>query len=171
MPMKLDFTFDGATYRHFMNGFASVLHCHHYMSLTTKLAENLSNVGGQRILRESTEDSLRPLLDDYFAKNGVSSPEDRLKIGEEYFAAMGLGRIAVSGDTSGGSVRILRSHVDEGWIKKWGKHSSPINHVACGYAAALFASTFGKPQRSYLVTETASIAMGEPEGKLAVVAA
>ena len=168
MSMNVDFTFDNVTYRHFMNGFGSVLHCHHYMCLTAKLAEDLTDVEGPRILRESFEDSIRPLLDDYFEKNKVSSPEERLKIGEEYFAVMGLGRLAVTGNVQGGEVRILRSHVDEGWIKKWGKHSVPINHLACGYAAALFAATFGNPPRSYAVTETISIAMGEPEGKLVV---
>jgi hypothetical protein len=168
MTIKTDFTFDSTTYRHFMNGFASVFHCHHYMSLTTKLAEDLMLVGGPQILRESTEDSVRPLLDDYFAKNGVTSLEDRMKVGEEYFAVMGLGRIVVTGNAQGGEVRILRSHVDEGWIKKWGKHGSPVNHVTCGYAAALFAAVFGKPARNYKVTETASIVMGEPEGKLVV---
>jgi len=78
MPIKVDFDFDNVTYRHFMNGFGTVFHCHHYMALTTKLAEDMSNVGGPRILRESTEDSIRPLFDDYFAKNGVSSTAERL---------------------------------------------------------------------------------------------
>jgi len=84
---------------------------------------------------------------------------------------MGLGKLEINGTDKGGTARIVRSHVDEGWIKKWGKHSSPINHVACGYVAALFAATFGRPKRNYLVTETASMAMGEPEGKLSVVPA
>lgn len=168
MSINVDFTFDNVTYRHFMNGFDSVLHCHHYMCLTAKLAEDFADVEGPRILRESTEDSIRPLLDAYFEKNKVVSPEERLKIGEEYFAVMGLGRLVVTGNVQGGEVRILRSHLDEGWLKKWGKHSSPVNHVACGYAAALFAATFGKPARSYAAAETTSIAMGEPEGKLVV---
>ena len=92
-----------------------------------------------------------------------------MKLGEEYFAVMGLGRIAVVGNESGGEITLQRSHVDEGWIKKWGKRTSPANFVACGYAAALFAATFEKPPRSYQATETTSIAMGDPEGKLIVV--
>jgi hypothetical protein len=168
MSINVDFTFDNVTYRNFMNGFAGVLHGHHYMCLTTKLAEDLADVEGPRILRESLEDSIRPLLDEYFAKDSVASPEERLKIGEEHFSVMGLGRLVVTGDVQGGEVRILRSHVDDGWINKWGKHSAPINHIACGYAAALFAAAFGKSPRSYAATETTSIAMGEPEGKLVV---
>jgi len=171
MSLNVDFTFDNVTYRHFMNGFTSVLHCHHYMCLTTKLAEDFAASGGPQILCESIEDSIRPMLDDYFTKNSISLPEERMKIGEEYFAVMGLGRIVVTGNVQGGDVRILRSHVDEGWIKKWGKHTSPINHATCGFAAALFASVFNLPARSFRASETASIAMGETEGKISVVPA
>jgi hypothetical protein len=168
MPIKVDFTFDNATYRHFMNGHPSVLHCHHYVSLTTKLAEDLADSNGPRVLRETAEDSIRPLFDDYFAKNAVTAPADRLRVGEDYYAVMGMGRIAVSGSDKAGEVRLVRSHVDEGWIKKWGSHTKPINHFTCGYVAALFAATFGRPARSFMVTETASLVTGAPEGRLMV---
>jgi len=168
MALKVDFTFDNATYRHFMNGTPSVFLCHHYMSLTTKLAEDMADVGGTRILREVAEDSMRPLFDNYYAKHGVSSPDEKLKVGEEYYAVMGMGRMVVTGNDQGGEVRLLRSHVDEGWVKKWGKHDKHINHFTCGYLAALFAAAFGKPARSYVVTEAASMAAGDPEGRFVV---
>jgi hypothetical protein len=168
MPIQVDFTFDSNTYRHFMNGHASVLHCHHYITLTTKLAEDMADIGGPHLLRESVEDSIRPLLDDYFAKHNVTVVGDRLRVGEEYYAIMGMGRLAVTGNEKAGEARLIRSHVDEGWIKKWGKHSKPINHFTCGYVAALFAAAFGRPPRSFTVTETASLVVGAPEGRLTV---
>jgi len=171
MSLKIDFTFDKGTYRHFMNGHPSVLHCHHYMALTSKLADDHPEIDGPRILRESAEDSIRPLLDDYYAKNGVTSPEERLKVGEEYYSIMGMGRMKVTGTTAGGQVVLDRSHVDEGWIKKWGKHDKPINHWTCGYLSALFGAAFGKPARSYKVQEKTSIVTGEPKGTMTVEAA
>lgn len=168
MPIKVNFTFDPDTYRHYMNGHASVLHCHHYLSLTTKLAEETVEFGGPRILREVAEDSIRPLFDDYFTNQNVTSPEDRLRIGEEYYAVMGMGRMEVSGDQYGGEAVLLHSHVDEGWIKKWGSHNKHINHVTCGYLTALFAAVFERPARSYVVIETTSIVAGDPSGKLVV---
>jgi predicted hydrocarbon binding protein len=170
MALKLEYTFNPETYRHYINGHPTVLHCHHYMSLTTKLAEEFVDIGGSRILRESAEDSIRPLFDSYYQTNGLSSSEDRFKVGEEYYSVMGLGRIAVTGNQHTGEVILIRSHVDEGWIKKWGKHDKPINHFTCGYISALFAATFGRPPRSYSVSETASLVMGDEQGMFQVTA-
>ena len=166
--MKVEFTFDPTTYRHSMNGHQSVLHCHHYMALTTKLAMDMADIGGPQILMETTEDSIRPLFDSYFTENGVSSPDERLKVGEEYYAIMGMGRLEVTGNESGGDAVLMRSHVDEGWLKKWGKHDAHINHFTCGYLAALFGAVFNRPPRSFRVTETESPAMGASEGKFKI---
>jgi hypothetical protein len=168
MSINVNFTFDESTYRHYMNGHASVLHCHHYMCLTVKLAEDMEKIGGTTILAETAEDSIRPLFDDYFKSENIAESSDRFRIGEEYFAVMGLGKISVNGNVDGGEVKLLHSHVDEGWLKKWGKSDKPVNHFSRGYAAALFAATFTKAPRSYVVSEETSIAMGAPEGKLIV---
>jgi len=171
MSLQIKHTFDEETYRHSINGHEFVLHCHHYMTLTTKMAEDFAALGAVQVLREATEDSIRPVLDSYFAEHGVTSPEERLAIGAEYYAFMGLGLMEVTGTAVGGGVKLDHSHVDEGWIKKWGKHSKPINHFTCGFVAAMFAATFSRPARSYNVTETASIVMGAPESVLVVRAA
>jgi len=171
MTLEIKHTFDEETFRHSINGHEVVLHCHHYMTLTTKLAEDFAELGTVQVLREASEDSIRPVLDSYYAEHGVSSPEERLAIGAEYYAFMGMGLMEVSGTAGTGQVKLKHSHVDEGWIKKWGRHNKPINHFTCGFAAALFAAAFSKPARSYQVTETASIVMGAPESVLAVRAA
>jgi len=166
--MKTKFTFDNKTFRHSMNGHESVLHCHHYMSLTTKLAEDFSDIGGTQILSESAEDSIRPLLDSYFEENTVSSPEERLKIGAEYYSVMGLGLMDISGTEKSGKAILKHSHVDEGWTKKWGKSDRFINHFSCGFIAAVFAAAYGRPARSYLAEEISSIAMGDEKSVIAV---
>lgn len=168
MSLKINHTFDEETYRHSINGHEFVLHCHHYMTLTTKLAEDFAELGAVQVLRESAEDSIRPVLDSYFAEHGVTSPEERLAVGAEYYAFMGMGLMEVAGTATSGGAKLKHSHVDEGWIKKWGQHNKPINHFTCGFVAALFAAAFSKPARSYSVTEAASIVMGAPESVLAV---
>jgi hypothetical protein len=167
--MQVEFTFDDTTFRHYMNGHLSVMHCHHYMALTTKLAIEYKSVGAERILFESTEDSMRPLFDDYFKKHSTSVGSERLKIASEYFAIMGLGRIELTGGPASGDVILLHSHVDEGWVKKFGVASTPVNHVTRGYAAAAFAAAYDKPPRSYEVTESSSIAMGATQGRMLAV--
>lgn len=160
MALNLEFTFDPKTYRHYMNGFLSVLHCHHYLCLTTKLARDFEALGGVEILMETVEDTIRPLFDDYIAKNGVNAFKDRILMGMEYYAAMGLGRMKASANEQGGKVQLLRSHVDQGWLKKWGKNDEHINYFTRGYVAAMFAAAVDKPARSFTVTEHESIVTG-----------
>ncbi len=163
MALNLQFTFDNDTYRHYMNGVMSVLHCHHYMALTTKMAEDFADIGAVAILAESAEDAMRPLFDNYCTENGVNDATARLKVGEEFYPVMGLGLMQVQGDENGGEVTLSRSHVDAGWQKKWGNADRPINHFTCGYVAAMFGAAFNKPARSYKVTELSSLAKGDPQ--------
>jgi len=144
------------------------MHSHHYLALITKLVEDLADMSAPEILRDAVEDTMRAVFDDYIAKNGLTSAQDRCNVGREYFSVFGLGKMVITGDENGGEIRLLRSHVDEGWVKKWGVHNKPINHFTCGYVAAMFGAAFNKPARSYVVTEVASIAAGDSEGKFIV---
>lgn len=168
MALEIKHTFDENTFRHFINGHGFVLHCHHYMSLTTKLAEDFADLGAVRVLCEVAEDTIRPVLESYVKEKGIASPAERLQVGAEYFSFMGLGRMTVTGTATGGEVKLPHSHVDEGWVKKWGKHDKPINHFTRGFVAAMFAVAFDKPARSFTATETAAIVTGAPESVLSV---
>lgn len=170
MELKIDATFDDKTYRHYLNGHLTVLHCHHYMSLTTKLAMDNEAIGGTRILEESIEDAVRPMFDDYIRDQRVSSVADRLAVAEQYFQVMGLGRVKLDGSAQGGTAVLERSHVDQGWVKKWGKASEPVGYFNRGYIAAAFAAAFDKAPHSYAVAEESSIAMGAETGTLRITA-
>jgi hypothetical protein len=111
---------------------------------------------------------MRAIFDDYIVKNNLTSAQDKCNVGREYFSVFGLGKMIVSGNDNGGEVRLVHSHIDEGWVKKWGNHDKPINHFACGYIAAMFGAAFDKPLNTYAVTEAASIAVGDPENKFIV---
>lgn len=168
MALRVEYSHDNETHRNYLNGYPVVMHSHHYLALITKLVEDLSDIGAPEILRDAVEDTMRVVFDDYIQKNDLTSAQDRCNVGREYFSVFGLGKMLITGDENGGEVRLLRSHVDEGWVMKWGAHSKPINHFACGYIAAMFAAAFKKPARSYQVVEEAAIAAGEAEGKFCV---
>ncbi|MDD2318525.1 MAG: 4-vinyl reductase [Geobacteraceae bacterium] len=168
MALRLEYSHDDETHRNFLNGQPVVMHSHHYLALITKLVEDLADMSAPEILRDAVEDTMRAVFDDYIAKNGLTSAQDRCNVGREYFSVFGLGKMVITGDENGGEIRLLRSHVDEGWVKKWGVHNKPINHFTCGYVAAMFGAAFNKPARSYVVTEVASIAAGDSEGKFIV---
>ena len=83
---------------------------------------------------------------------------------------MGLGKLqVVCGGSDSGEVELHHSHVDQGWIKKWGKRDKPVNSIGAGYIAALFAAGFDLPPRAFAVTETASIVSGAPRSVFNIV--
>ena len=168
MSLKLDFSLDNETFRHYLNGHSVVMHSHHYLALITKLVEDLGDIGGPQLLKDVVEESMWAILDDYVRKNGVNTPLQRCNVGREYYSVYGLGKMKVAGTENGGEVCLVRSHVDEGWIRKWGHHTKPVNHFTCGYIAAMFAVTFDKPVGSYTVTETESMAVTGAEGTFTV---
>ncbi len=168
MALKLDFDLDNETYRHSLNGQAVVMHSHHYLALITQLAENLGDINGTQILSDVVEETMLPIFSDYIQKNGLTSPLDKCNVGREYYSVFGLGKMVITGSESGGEVRLVKSHIDEGWVMKWGPADKPINHFTCGYIAAVFAAAFNKPAKSYSVAEEASMAAGDAEGKFVV---
>jgi hypothetical protein len=168
MTLELKYTFDDDSYRHFLNGHEMVLHCHHYMTLTTKMAEDFADIGGPAVLQDVAEETIRPVLDSYIKEHAITDAEQRLAVGKEYYAVMGLGLMEVTGSAEGGEVRLPHSHLDEGWIKKWGQRDKPVNYFTRGYVAAMFAAAYERPPGSYEVTETASIVTGEETSILVV---
>jgi hypothetical protein len=160
MDLNVRFDFDDDTYRHRMNGFLSVLHCHHYLCLTTRMAIQFKGIGGIEILRSTAEDTLYPLLQEYVTENNITAPEARLDVGAQYYAIMGMGKMKATLNRKGGAVKLIRSHIDQGWLKKWGRADGHLNHFTCGYIAAMFSVASGAPPRSFGVREVESIVSG-----------
>jgi hypothetical protein len=165
--LQLEHTFDAKKKRHYLNGQLTVLHCHHFTTLYTQLA---LDAGETALLHSCSESAFYPALTDYFTKHSIVSLDERLEIGCQYYAALGLGtiKVAFAGNDSGRVVS-ENSHIDSGWIKKWGKFDKPVNYVGTGYIAALFAAAFSKPEGNFAVSEVSSIVMGEKESLFNVV--
>jgi hypothetical protein len=166
----IEHKFDPTRNRHYLNGQVAVLHCHHYASLFTQLGIDAKEiVDGTKILRESSEDVFHKMLSAYFQKNGISDPAERIDIGRQLFSAMGLGLMEVtSASDKGGDIVLKHSHVDEGWIKKWGKYKSAVNFLGAGYIEAMFAAAYNKPLRTYKTSETQSIVTGATQSMFKV---
>lgn len=160
--LKLNYRFDAKKNRHYMNDVHFVLHCHHYATLVTQLAIDAEElVNGTGVLARSSEEAFLELLNDYFEKNHVTGVSDRLDIGCRMFSELGLGKLEVSSpDVSSGEVILQSSHVDEGWVKKWGTNSTAVNFIGSGYVGAMFAAAYGKPVGSFKVDESQSIVSG-----------
>ncbi len=159
---KLDHKFDAKRKRHYLNNVLTVLHCHHYATLFTQLALDAKElVDGTQILKQSVEDVFFNVLSDYFKKNGITDPQKRLEIASQMFSTIGMGKmVVVSGEVNGGDIDMPHPYIDEGWLKKWGKHKEPVNFIGIGYLGGMFSAAFDKPTRTYKVTETQSVVMG-----------
>ncbi len=167
LDVILEKTFDSRKKRHYINGHGVVMHCHHYMSLYTQLALDARETD---LLADVAEETFYELLGDYYAKHGTTEVHKKVKLAEQYYAALGLGVMQVTClGCDSGEVVLTRAHVDEGWLMKWGRYDKPVNYVTAGYVAALFALTCGMEPGSYAVKETASIVMGEPRSRFTVV--
>lgn len=156
--LVLDHIFDNQRKRHYLNGHLSVLHCHHYSSLYTQLALDSDET---ELLAQSSEESFYDLLVDYFDKYNLTSIEERIESACQYYAAVGLGKMQVNylGNDSG-EVELLASHVDSGWIKKWGKYDAPVNYIGAGYITAMFSAVFDESKKTFKANEVQSIVMG-----------
>ncbi|MBN2083178.1 hypothetical protein JW859_13350 [bacterium] len=170
--IELVHKFNSQTCRHTLNGHTSVLHCHHYATLYSRLADDCGMLDGRKLLFECAEDSFLEVLCSYYAEQGIDSIEDRIAIAEQYYAVTGLGKMNIKcAGAESGEVELLHSHVDEGWIKKWGKRDSAVNFITCGYIAAVFSAVFDHPARSYTVAEFASLVKGDERSRFNVVLA
>ncbi len=170
MKLQLDKSFDTEKCRHYVNNRLTVLHCHHYATLFTQLAIDAKDiVEGTKILYETSETVFFEVLKGYFEKNNITDKTERLGLAQEMLSAVGLGKIEPdSFDESGGLVEMPVSHIDEGWLKKWGKHDSPVNYIGAGYIAAMYSAAFDKPVRTYKVEEQESMVTGAKKTVLKV---
>ena len=169
LELVIDHDFDPKSCRHRQNGMQSVLHCHHYATLYCQLADDAGMLDGKQLLADVCEDAFRRQLTSYYEEHGIDSVADRVEIAQQNYAACGLGQMDVrAAGPDGGKVVLEHSHVDEGWVKKWGTRDEPVNFITWGYVAAVFAAVFDLPSRSYIVEETASLVAGDEQSQFNV---
>jgi len=157
--LELNHRFDRRTGRHSINNFQSVFHCHHYTTLTTQLA---LDAGEYDLLENTAEDAFYDVIAWYYTEKGITNLADKLDIACQYYSAIGLGTLQVAfiGDDSG-KVISENSHIEQGWVKKWGKYDKPVNYIGRGYIRAMFSAVLNRPTKSFNVKETKSIVMGD----------
>ena len=168
VTFKADQVFDRQRMRHSLNGEVSVLHCHHYSTLFTQLADDADWLNGPQLMVESAEESFYPVLCDYYRENGVQTPEERVRIVEQYFGHIGLGQLTLKSQGDEWSAEMAHSHVDEGWIKKWGNRDKAVNFVGQGFLAAAVAAINDDSQGVYRAAETKSIVKGADASKFTI---
>lgn len=166
LSAELDHKFDQKTNRHYVNNKVFVLHCHHYSTLYCQLA---LDAGETELLESVCEESFYESLKEYFVKKEITLVDERILIACQLYGAYGLGKMEVGFiGPNAGEVILHRSHVDEGWIKKWGKFDKSVNCIGVGYVRGMFSAILDKPIGTYFAMETESIVKGANKTKIKV---
>lgn len=161
--------FDRKQCRHSMNGSTYVLHCHHYSTLYCRLADDAEIFDGKAVLRKGCESAFLPELSKLFDEEGASI-SDRVSLVQEYFSFVGLGKVSFERvGHMAATARMDSSHVDEGWIKNWGKRDAPVNFIGQGFLAAALAAIYDAPEGAYKVEEQQSIVAGADSSVFTIV--
>lgn len=159
---EISHRYDPKKNRHFLNGECTVLHCHHYATLYTQLALDASDFEGVKHLTDTAEDVFYGILDRYFKEKGIVEIADKIVIAQQYWQASGMGLIHFRGvGKYGVTAEMEYSHIDEGWLKKWGGSDKPVNFFTIGFVAAVAALLNGRPSGSFRARETKSLARGD----------
>ena len=164
--LQLDRRFDLEKTRHYLNGELTVLHCHHFATLYSQLAIDANET---ELLAETCQETFHSQLAEYYEKHSVESINDRIELASQYFVALGLGKLHVQylGKDSG-KVILTNSHIDEGWVKKWGKYDKPVNYIGAGFIAGMCAAIYNKPIGTFKVREDQSIVMGAEQSEFTI---
>lgn len=138
-----------------------IFHCHHYNLFLQQTIEDPEWMDGVGILQTSAQEIFYSLLQRAYQQLGATTPQSRFQIASAIFSFLGFGRLTLAGNAQGGEAELSHSHYAEGWLGKYGNHvnrTKPIDHLAVGFAAAVFDSTFAE-LGSYVAEETACLAI------------
>jgi hypothetical protein len=155
-------TFDPERRIQYVNDDPSVMHCHHYATLFTKLAFDFEDIGALNMLRDSVEEAYYIVLKKAIILREAADIMTRINLIEEHHRLAGLGKLELIVNGVGGSAKLYHSHMDEGWLRKWGSSDVPVNIIGQGFLAAAFDLLFDKKPRSFVVKETQSLVAGSP---------
>lgn len=172
LELVIEQKFDRRNCRHLLNGTVYVLHCHHFATLYSRLADDAEIFDGRALLRKGSEAAFLPELVKAFAASSATplEPAQRARLAEDYFRFVGLGLVHFESlGPVAATVRMDRSHVDEGWVKKWGPREKPVNFIGQGFLAAAMAAIFDAPVGSFKVEEHQSIVAGAQSSAFTIV--
>jgi hypothetical protein len=167
---EIDHKFASKESRHYLNGVCSVLHCHHYATLYTQLAMDAVDFEGIRHLVENAEDVFYDVLKAYYAEKNITGVDKKIEIAQQYWQAVGMGLINFTGiGKYEVTAEMEYSHLDEGWLKKWGGSDRPVNFFAVGFVAAVAALATNKAPRSFRAEETKGLVCGDEKSEFKAV--
>jgi hypothetical protein len=139
-----------------------VLHPYHYALLCSQLALDTARCDGPRLLSEAAEQAFYRQLDRHCREHGARTAVERLAAARDAWRGAGMGRVEFPEVGPEGLTAVMgRSLVDICWVRRWGRPEAPVNHIGCGFVAAVAALVNDLPPGLFAVEERASLARGD----------
>jgi hypothetical protein len=168
---EIDQRYDKEHCRYYLNGFSTVMHSHHFISLYTQLADDAVDFQGVYHLKRAAEETFYEVMADYFNTHKIDTLAEKVSVVEDYWQTVGMGKIEVkSVGRYSVTMEMSSSHIDDGWMEKWGTTNKPINFISQGFASAVAALFLNRPPRSFSVREIESLACGDDVTRLKAIA-
>jgi predicted hydrocarbon binding protein len=138
------------------NGSLISLHCHHYNCGLLKTIEEIPNIDGHCVIRETAAEeffsNFKRLLSIHLRG---ASPDKALQEASELYRFMGFGRLDLSNlNEKGGSASADSSYYVVAWLAKYGRRETPVCHFTCGFIAGILGAIFDGTPYTYVVKET-----------------
>ncbi len=147
--------------KRYLNGISSVLHCHHFITLYTQLAMDAEETN---LLEEVAQDNFYDVLNKYFVEHNISDLQEKAEISCQYYSVLGLGTIDIKYiSESSAEIVSKNSHIDKGWVMKWGNNDKAVNFIGRGYISAMLSVILAKPIGTFKTYEIKSIVKGDNE--------
>ena len=154
-------------------GVPAVYHCHHFnLFLDQTIDDALGPKAGVELRFAAARDASHDLLAALTAREGASTPVERLELAAKTFAAMGHGRLAFAADAGGGAAHGDFLHYGFSWREKYGhtvRRRTPADAFAAGFAAAAVEVAYDLPRESMGAVERECVAMRAPRCEIALV--
>lgn len=150
----------------FLGGAPYVYHCHHYNLFHDQTVEDiLGEELGDAVRTRAAASAFHDLLTALAAHTGMTTPAERVQLGQALVAAMGHGKLSIDAREDGGHAQGSHLHYGYTWGEKYGsrvRRYAPIDSVAGGFAAAINEVAFGLPKGGIRAVEVTCVAKRDP---------
>lgn len=162
MQDRFALEYKAAEHRRLIGGKETIIHCHHYNARIQHTIEQVTEVDGAKIIRDSAE----AVFAEHVA-NVIRPTDDealRLRVAAGLYAHLGFGRLDLS-QLREGLVTADRSHYAEGWRAGFAETKRCACTFTEGYLQGALAAATG---RRTTVREERCINAGDPRCELRV---
>ena len=138
-----------------LDGVMVSLHCHHYNCGLVKALEDMEGVNAREIFIQAATEEFYLNFKNYIANHLEGKTfSEKIEAASDLYRFMGFGRLDLSGlNESGGIAYADSSYYVTGWLAKYGRRTTPVCHLTCGFISGILAAIYGHGAEKYTVEE------------------